>query len=31
LGTFYPNLVFLVITFEPETLERQSTAQILLA
>jgi len=27
LGNFYPNLVFLAITFEPETLESQSKAK----
>jgi len=27
LGIFYPNLVFLAITFEPEALESQSKAQ----
>jgi len=27
LGNFYPNLCFLAITFEPETIESQSKAQ----
>jgi len=29
LGNFYPNLVFLAITFEPETLESQRSERLM--